>query len=134
MIPPTSLTPTTPLGPAAEQQDKLRHAAQQFESMLLAQWWQQMRHSGFGGDSSQDPIYSAVDAAGMEAVTLAMSRAGGIGVATMIVKELQPDLDRGPKGASGSQRADGKAVAAATTALKSAAARPIGTLRAETTP
>lgn len=121
-----------PLGPAAEQQDQLRHAAEQFEAMLLARWWQQMRHSGFGPSEGEDPTYSAINATGLEAVTMAMARAGGIGLAKMLVQALDPEIKA--EAANGQQNAGKGALYPAAEALKSLAAEPITPVRDETIP
>lgn len=131
----TSLTaPTPPMGPAAEKMDKLRQAAQQFEAILLAHWWKEMEHSGFGDSSAQNPIYSAVDSTGLEAVTQVISRDGGIGLATMMVRSLAPAVERGPGAGNGPQRADVNGVAATAEELKSSPAAPISSLNSEMMP
>jgi Rod binding domain-containing protein len=131
----TFLTPPAPpMGPVAEKMDKLRHAAQEFEAILLAHWWKEMQHSGFGDSSARNPIYSAVDSTGLEAVTQAISRDGGIGLATMMVRSLAPAVERGPGSGNGPQRADVNGVAAAAKDLKSSPSAPIGSLNSEIMP
>lgn len=125
---PLPLSAPEPLGPLAEKQLQLRHAAEQFEAMLLARWWRQMRNSGLGSDCGGDPTYTAINATGMEAVTMAMARAGGIGLAKMMEAALAPDLRATVP--IGQQHAQQRDATAAPAALKSAAAEPIMTARA----
>lgn len=120
------------LGVAAEKQDQLQHAAEQFEAMLLARWWQQMRYSGFGPGEGEDPTYSAINATGLEAVTMAMARAGGIGLAKMLVQALEPEIKA--EASNGQQNAKQRAQSLPVQALKSMAAEPITPVRDETIP
>lgn len=65
---------------------KLRKAATEFESMLLANWWKSMKESGFGPDDSTDPGHDTLDQLGIQALSSAVASAGGLGIASMLVR------------------------------------------------
>lgn len=92
-----------------------------------------MRTSGLGSDADSDPTYSAINATGMQAVTMAMARSGGIGIARMLVQALEPEVGRGAGGGAdnGQPRAEQRDTRAAVAALKSAAVTPITPVKAE---
>ena len=72
---------------------KLRQAAGEFESMLLSNLWKSMK-SSFEGDETEfsDPAHGALDDWGMQAMCGAVGKAGGLGIAKMILKHLEPKL------------------------------------------
>jgi Rod binding domain-containing protein len=74
-------------------QQKLRRAAGEFESMLLSNLWKSMK-SSFEGDETEfsDPAHGALDDWGMQAMCGAVGKAGGLGIAKMILKHLEPKL------------------------------------------
>ena len=108
---PTTLTPsgawsragstagrTTALGPDAAsdtpREHKLRQAAQQFESMLMSNLWKSMKSSFDEDDSdSSDPAMGTMQDWAMEAMSSAVGTAGGLGIARLIMKDLQPKID-----------------------------------------
>jgi Rod binding domain-containing protein len=71
---------------------KLKKAATQFEAMLLQKWWSSMKESGLGQDDDSDPGEGTLDNMGMQAMSSAVARAGGIGIAAMLVRSVQADL------------------------------------------
>lgn len=75
------------LGPAAEQQDKLRKNAQAFEAMMLEHWWSAMEKSSLGSND-RDPILDSYQSCGVEAMSLAVAQGGGIGLAHILEKAL----------------------------------------------
>ena len=74
-------------------QRKLRQAAGEFESMLLSNLWKSMK-SSFEGDDTEfsDPAHGALDDLSMQAMCGAVGKAGGLGIAKMILKHLEPKL------------------------------------------
>ncbi len=75
------------------RQHKLRQAAQQFESMLMSSLWKSMKSSfDEGDDDSSDPAMGTMQDWGMEAMASAVGRAGGLGIAKLIMKDLQPKV------------------------------------------
>jgi len=88
-------------GSSAKPQDspeKIRNAAQQFESLLIAQMMKSMRDSeggwlGTGGDESAS---SAMEY-GQEIFAQAMAQSGGLGLAKLVSQGLvKPDPDPHP--------------------------------------
>ena len=88
-------------GSSAKPQDspeKIRNAAQQFESLLIAQMMKSMRDSeggwlGTGGDESSS---SAMEY-GQEIFAQAMAQSGGLGLAKLVSQGLvKPDPDPQP--------------------------------------
>ncbi len=85
-------------GSDADQQ-KLKKAAGEFESILLASLWKSMKHS-FGTedtDTGSDPAHGTLDDWGIEIMSGAVGRAGGLGLGKLILEHL------GPKGAPKSE-------------------------------
>jgi Rod binding domain-containing protein len=84
-----------PHGKAQETaaQHKLRQAAGQFESMLLADLWKSMKSTFEDDDGeSADPAHGAMDELGMEAMSSAVGKAGGLGIGKLIVQHLEPKI------------------------------------------
>jgi murein DD-endopeptidase MepM/ murein hydrolase activator NlpD len=83
-----------PDGAAAQDREKLKAVAAQFESMLMAQMLQGMRASMFddGDDSSSAPLADSL----FQELSLALSRAGGFGFAESITEPLLRQSDVKP--------------------------------------
>lgn len=73
---------------------KLEKAAQQFEAFLLSSVLDQMQKSFSGslGDDT-DPAAGTLTGLSISAVSSAMAAAGGIGLAKMALRHLQPAAD-----------------------------------------
>lgn len=110
---------TSPAAPAAEtaarpNQDKLRALAAQFESLLISQMLREMRatlfdddeDTGFASGPLSDTLYSEL--------SLALSRAGGIGFGQSMVEPLirQADVMAGVPGPAANIRPLGESAAA----------------------
>jgi len=83
-------------GGAPESPDhaKLRKAAGEFESILLASMWKSMKKS-FGDDDSDnatDPAHGTLEDWGIEIMSDAVGKAGGLGIGKMILKHLEPEV------------------------------------------
>jgi Rod binding domain-containing protein len=100
-LPPVVTTSTQPTssvqsksvtGSDADQQ-KLKKAAGEFESMLLASLWKSMKHS-FGTeedtDTQSDPAHGTLDDWGIEIMSGAVGKAGGLGLGKLILEHLSP--------------------------------------------
>ena len=61
--------------------------------MLLSNLWKSMK-SSFEGDDTEfsDPAHGALDDLSMQAMCGAVGKAGGLGIAKMILKHLEPKL------------------------------------------
>jgi len=83
-------------GAASSPDDrKLRKAAGEFESILLASMWKSMKES-FGtsdSDFSADPAHGTLEDWGIEIMSSAVGRAGGLGIGSLILKHLEPRVD-----------------------------------------
>jgi Rod binding domain-containing protein len=73
---------------------KLRKAAGDFESILLASMWKSMKQS-FGTSESDDadPAHGTLDDWGIEIMSSEVGKAGGLGIGKMILKHLQPQVE-----------------------------------------
>ena len=69
-------------------EQKLRKAAMEFESMLLSKWWSAMRDSGLSGSDETDPGHDTLDQLGMQALSTAIAGSGGIGLGAIMVRDL----------------------------------------------
>ena len=75
------------------QEQKLRKAAAEFESILLSSFWKSMRESfASPEDDSLDPAHETLEDWGIQAMTDAVGKAGGLGIGKLILKDLEPQL------------------------------------------
>lgn len=90
--------------PLSPREQKLHKAAAEFESQLLSSLWKSMKHSfAEDNDDSLDPTGSSLEDWGIDAISGAVSRAGGIGIGKLIIKDLTAKLG-GEKAASGAEK------------------------------
>jgi Rod binding domain-containing protein len=79
-------------------QKKLKKAASDFESIMLASLWKSMKQSFGTPDSTEsDPAHGTLDDWGIEIMSGAVGRAGGLGLGKLILKHLEPSLGSQPK-------------------------------------
>lgn len=70
-------------------QKKLEKAAGDFESILLSSMWKSMKKSfGDSNHSDSDPASGTIDDLGIEAMSQAVGKAGGLGIGKMIIKQI----------------------------------------------
>jgi len=69
---------------------KLKKLAQEFESILLQSWLENMNHSFVGDSESQDAAHDTVSSLATQAIASALAVRGGIGIAAMLLRQLQP--------------------------------------------
>jgi len=75
------------------QELKLQRAAGDFESILLASFWKSMKESfGSPEDESSDPAHETLDDWGIQAMSDAVGKAGGLGIGKLILKHLEPQI------------------------------------------
>jgi len=107
---PTSAPPATAastsgtarkLSPVEEA--KLRKAAADFESILLSTFWKSMKQSfaADDDDDSTDPAHDTLEDMGMQAMSTAVGKAGGLGLGKLILKHIAPELGDAPGHLSG---------------------------------
>ena len=74
-------------------EQKLKKAAGDFESILLASMWRAMKHSfGENTEGESDPAHGMIEDWGIEVMSGAVGRAGGLGIGKLILKDLEPKL------------------------------------------
>ena len=72
-------------------QQKLKKAAGDFESILLSSMWKSMKQSFTDPkDGDADPAHGMIDDGGIEVMSGAVGKAGGLGIGNMIIKHLEP--------------------------------------------
>ena len=79
-------------GSSDADKSKLKKAAGDFESMLLANLWKSMKHS-FGAEDTEtqsDPAHGTLDDWGIEIMSGAVGKAGGLGLGKLILEHLEP--------------------------------------------
>lgn len=106
-IPVAATQGTTPATPALGSADeaKLKKAAGDFESILLASMWKGMKQSFGSSETDTDPAHGTLDDWGIEIMSGAVGRAGGLGIAKLLLAHLDP----GPKSAAGTAPVNGQA-------------------------
>jgi Rod binding domain-containing protein len=82
---------------------KLRKAAGEFESILLASLWKSMKETFSDPDEEADPTLKSFDDWGIQAMASAVGNSGGLGIKNMILKYLEPTLSEGGRGATPAQ-------------------------------
>lgn len=90
-IPPTNSTTGVAASSArlAPVPNKLAKAAQEFEAILLTSWLEKMNQSFVGSQESRDPAHDTVSSLGTQAIASALAARGGIGIAGMLLRQLQ---------------------------------------------
>lgn len=70
-------------------EQKLKKAAGDFESILLSTMWKSMKQSfGDSTEGESDPASGTIGDLGIEAMSQAVGKAGGLGIGNMIIKHL----------------------------------------------
>lgn len=82
---------------------KLRKAAGEFESILLASLWKSMKETFSDPDEDADPTLKSFDDWGIQAMASAVGNSGGLGIKNMILKYLEPTLSESGRGAGPTQ-------------------------------
>ncbi len=81
---------------ASLNDQKLKRAAAEFESILMSTFWKSMKESfGAPEDESTDPAHETLEDFGMQAMCGALGKAGGLGIGKLILKQLEPKLQAG---------------------------------------
>jgi Rod binding domain-containing protein len=75
---------------------KLRKAAGEFESILLNSLWKSMKETFTDeSDPDFDPTLESFNDLGMQAMSSAVGKAGGLGIKNMIIQHLEPTSSGG---------------------------------------
>jgi Rod binding domain-containing protein len=82
---------------------RLKQAAGEFEGILLSNLWKSMK-SAFASpdDDSDDPAHETLDDMGVQAMSNAVGKAGGLGLGKLIVNHLAPLIANSQNGNSSS--------------------------------
>ena len=91
---PLQLNPVPPSAAPADSESaavspKLAKSAREFEAILLQSWLEKMNQSFAGLEESQDPAHDTLSSLGTQAIAGALAARGGIGIAGMILRQLQ---------------------------------------------
>ena len=76
--------------PSPDPPEKIRDAARQFEALLLGQLLRAARESGGGWMGSKDSSSDCATEYAEQQFAEVMARNGGLGLATLIMKGLEP--------------------------------------------
>ena len=68
---------------------KLVKAAQEFEAILLSQWLEKMQKTFSSTDQAKDPAHDTLASMGTQAVATALASRGGIGIGSMLLRQLK---------------------------------------------
>jgi Rod binding domain-containing protein len=83
---------------------KLRKAAAEFEAMMLSTFWKSMKGSFASDDEeSTDPTHETLEDMGIQAMSSAVGKAGGLGLGKLILKHLAPGWEAEVAKTSGSE-------------------------------
>src|SRR5262249_37402926 len=84
---------------------RLKQAAGEFEGILLSNLWKSMK-SAFASpdDDSDDPAHETLDDMGVQAMSNAVGKAGGLGLGKLIVNQLAPLIARSQNGTDGERK------------------------------
>jgi len=92
VVPTQSPEPPKQSTPAASP--KLAKSAREFEAILLQSWMEKMNQSFVGLEDSQDAAHDTISSLGTQAIAGALAARGGIGIANMILRQIQPSAIR----------------------------------------
>ena len=100
--PPARLVKRIPAAPSDSaspnpEKLKLRRATEEFEAILLSSWWEQMQKSfPAASESEQEPGFDTLRELSYRALAVALASRGGIGVASLMLRQLEPALPNSP--------------------------------------
>ncbi len=73
---------------------KLRKAAQAFESILISELWQNFQPSGSWSGETPTAGSDTLNSLAIQTMSTALAQRGGLGIAKMLVHQLEPSLNR----------------------------------------
>jgi Rod binding domain-containing protein len=85
----------------SKDNQKIEKAAHDFESILIGQWLEEAKRSfasvpGGEPDAATDPGHDQLQSIAMQSFAEHMSKSGGLGIASMIIKQLQGTQGHSP--------------------------------------
>jgi flagellar protein FlgJ len=83
-------------GAEKQKDSKLVDAAQQFEAMLMQEMLKPMRagQNDWSGEKSDDSAADTISTFGSEAVAKAISKGGGLGIASQVVRQVTREHEK----------------------------------------
>jgi len=86
----------------SKDDQKINKAAHDFESILIGQWLEEAKKSfasvpGGDPDATGDPGHDQLQSIAMQSLAQHMSKSGGLGIASMIIKQLQRSQGHSPE-------------------------------------
>jgi Rod binding domain-containing protein len=110
---PPALTKAAAIPNSSPKLMRLKQAAGEFEGLLLSNLWKSMKSAFASPDGdSDDPAHETLDDMGVQAMSNAVGKAGGLGLGKLIVNHLAPliaDSQNGNGSASGGKALRGGA-------------------------
>ena len=73
---------------------KLRKVAQDFEALLISELWQNFQPSGSWLGETQAAGSDTLNSLAIQTMSVALAHRGGLGIARMLVHQLEPSLNR----------------------------------------
>ena len=92
-IAPLAAASNTSLLTSSRSSSKLAKAAQEFEGLLLGKWLEKVEECFSGASENQDAGRDTLSSIATQAISSAWSARGGVGLANMLVRRLQPRSD-----------------------------------------
>jgi Rod binding domain-containing protein len=80
---------------------KLRKAAQDFESLLISELWQKYQASSSWSGETQTAGSDTLNSLAIQTMSVTLAHRGGLGIAQMLVHQLEPSLNRSGVGQTG---------------------------------
>lgn len=99
-----SLALNQPNGP--EQKAKFHKAATEFEGILINTLWSEFQNDPMADEDNSDAGGDTMRGMGLQAMSMAMANSGGLGLASMIEKQLSPALSEVATPEGGTQSAN----------------------------
>lgn len=86
----SGISPALQTPPELAAQHKLHKAAQAFEGILIDTLWSGFEDDPLGADKPSDPGAQSLKGLGLQAMSNALAARGGLGLGTMIERQLSP--------------------------------------------
>jgi peptidoglycan hydrolase FlgJ len=90
LVNPSNATQSASKDNAQGQSAKLREAAGQFEGLVLSSLWKSMSESFDSPDGQSDAAHGTIQDWGIEIMSGAVGKAGGLGLGKLILQHLEP--------------------------------------------
>ena len=92
-ITPLAAVSSSAAASSAQSNSRLAKAAREFEGILLGSWLQKIQDCVAGTGDNQDAGHDTLRSMATEAISSAWAGRGGIGLANMLMRQLQPKVE-----------------------------------------